>query len=75
MGCFRSDARKCQEALTVLAAHAEYDLAAYQVLANIVSTNSEVLKSAHELSAREKRKMESPSQHLSPHPSIIPRFV
>lgn len=74
MQSFRSDAQKCREALIILGNCAQFDLAAYQVLANLTTTHAEILKSIRTFSPPFGPKNPQ-TQSSSAHPRIFPAFV
>jgi hypothetical protein len=71
----RLHAQKCRDALIVLADCARSDPAAYQVLVNLTSTDSEILESVRIFSAA--RTLERNREDRSPNalPQLIPSFV
>jgi hypothetical protein len=75
MQSFHSNAQKCREALTVLGDCAQFDLAAYQVLANLTSTHAEILKSIRTFSAERNAGRNPQTQSSSVRPRLFPAFV
>ena len=75
MKSYLSNAQKCREALIVLADCAQFDLAAYEALANITSTNAAILASVRTYSAHRNVTTDSPALFPSTHPRHLPSFA
>ena len=71
----RLHAQKCRDALIALADCARSDPAAYQVLVNLTSTDSEILESVRTFSAARNLERNREAQSLNTFSRLIPTLV